>query len=191
MQLRESQARKSGHKPHSQLVWRPLSKMSPALLQALLLAEDDQFFHHSGFDFDQILIAFQKDWEAKKFAYGGSTLTQQLARTLYLSPRKNIFRKAKEALITVWLEQTLPKNRILEIYLNVVEWGRGIYGAEAASQHYFQKPASDLTADESVALVAILPSPRRWSPFSERTFMARRRTNLLEAMQKQGYTEEE
>jgi monofunctional biosynthetic peptidoglycan transglycosylase len=191
MMLRESQARGQRHKRRSVLVWRPLSQISPALVHALLLAEDDQFFQHSGFDLSQILVALQKDWQEKRFAYGGSTLTQQLARTLYLSPRKNILRKAKEAFITLWLEHTLSKTRILEIYLNVVEWGRGIYGAEAAARFYFRKPAKDLTPDESVALVSILPSPRRWSPFSERSFMARRRTNILEAMRKQGYINDE
>src|SRR5439155_17227406 len=127
------------------------------------------------------------DWEKKRFVYGGSTLTQQLARSLYLSPRKNLLRKAKEALITFLLESYLSKKRILELYLNVVEWGRGVYGAEAAAQAYFQKPASDLTADEAAALVSILPSPRRWNPASERAFIAGRRTRLVARMRAAGY----
>lgn len=188
MHLREEQAREKGIKrPRSVLIWRPLAAISPHLVHAVLLAEDDQFYRHSGFDFEQIEIAVRRNLEKKRFAYGGSTITQQLARTLYLSPRKSLLRKAKEALITVWMEAALSKRRILELYLNVVEWGPGIYGAEAASRHYFEKPAAELTPDEAVALALVLPSPRRWSPTSERAFMARRRTNLLDRMRKAGY----
>jgi len=182
MLLREREARARGTTPHSLLLWRPLTHFPPALIQALLSSEDDRFFHHGGFDFGHIKIALAEDWKQKRFVLGGSTLTQQLARTLYLSPRKNIFRKAKEAVITVWLERTLTKPRLLEIYLNVVEWGRDIYGAEAAARHYYHKSAAELSVDEAVALVAILPSPRRWSPHSERAFMAKQRMDILEQM---------
>jgi len=187
MKHREIQARRQGHKLHSIMRWRPLTQMPPALIHALLSSEDEKFYQHAGFDLDTILYALKKDWELKRFAVGGSTLTQQLARTLFLSSDKNVLRKLKEAVITVWLEQTLSKRRILELYLNVVEWGRGIYGAEAAAQYHFHKPVHELTVDECVALVAILPSPRRWSPSSERAFMARRRTNILEEMRHEGY----
>lgn len=186
-QLREAQAREKGRRAHSQMIWMPLTRISPNLVHAVLLAEDDTFYQHHGFDFEQLAIAVQKDWAQKRFVYGGSTITQQLARTLYLSPRKNVLRKAKEAVITLWLEAVLPKRRILELYLNVVEWGPNLYGAEAAAQDYFHKSASDLTPDEGVALASILPSPRRWSPVSERAFMARRRTLLLERMRQAGY----
>src|SRR6185437_4422092 len=138
-------------------------------------------------DFEQMRIAVQRDWAKKGFVYGGSTLTQQLARTLYLSPHKDLLRKAKEAVITVYLERTLAKRRILELYLNVVEWGRGIFGAEAAARHDFGVSAADLTPDQAVALASILPSPRRWRPSSERAFMARRRSQLTERMQAEGY----
>lgn len=187
MELREKEARAKGKKLRSQLLWRPLSQISPNLMHAVLLAEDDTFYQHKGFDFVQIEIAIQRNLEKGRYAYGGSTLTQQLARTLYLSPKKNIVRKLKEAVITFYLEQTLSKKRILEIYLNVVEWGSGVYGAEAASQRYFEKAAIDLTPDEAIALASILPSPRRWSPMSEKAFMARRRTQLYERMQRAGY----
>jgi monofunctional biosynthetic peptidoglycan transglycosylase len=93
----------------------------------------------------------------------------------------------KEAVLTVYLEATLSKKRILEIYLNVIEWGPGIFGAESAAEYYFWRSAAELTPDESVALASILPSPRRWNPFSEKAFMARRRTQLLERMQRAGY----
>jgi len=187
MELRKKEARLAHRKMKPELQWISLSRISPNLVHAILLAEDDTFYQHQGFDFEQIQIAVQRDWEQGKFVYGGSTITQQLARTLYLRPRKSLLRKAKEAVLTLYLEKTLSKKRILELYLNVIEWGPGIFGAEAAAQHYFQKSAADLSADEAVALASILPSPRRWSPFSEKAFMARRRTNLLGRMQRAGY----
>jgi monofunctional glycosyltransferase len=191
MQLREKQAKDAGKPLHLYYVWKPIAEISPNLMHALLLSEDDTFYQHNGFDMEQIQIAIKTDWEKKRFAYGGSTLTQQLARSLYLSPRKNLFRKAKEAFITVLLERYLTKNRIMELYLNVVEWGPGVFGAEAASQTYFQKPAKELSPDEAVALVSILPSPRRWSPTSERSFMTRRRSRLYSRMRREGYVPSE
>ena len=169
--------------------WTPMDDISPNLVHAIVLAEDDTFYQHHGFDYEQIQIAIERDLDKKKYVYGGSTITQQLARTLFLRPRKSILRKAKEAVLTIYLEKTLSKHRILEIYLNVIEWGPGIFGAEAAAQHYFSKDSRPRTSRrmEAVALalhLSILPSPRRWSPFSERAFMARRRTQLLERMQK-------
>jgi monofunctional biosynthetic peptidoglycan transglycosylase len=187
IQLRKKEARASHRKLKPQITWMPLNQISTHLVHAVLLAEDDTFYQHHGFDFEQIQIALAENLQKQKFAYGGSTITQQLARTLYLRPRKSILRKLKEAILTVYLEATLSKKRILELYLNVVEWGPGIFGAEAAAQYYFRKPASELTPDEAVALASILPSPRRWSPFSEKAFMARRRTQLIERMQKAGY----
>jgi monofunctional biosynthetic peptidoglycan transglycosylase len=187
MELRERQALELHHRLRTIYLWKDLKEISPNLVHAVLLSEDDTFYQHHGFDLEQIQVAIKLDWAKKRFVYGGSTITQQLARSLYLSPRKSLFRKAKEALITVLLEHYLSKRRIMELYLNVVEWGRGIYGAEAAAQAYFQKPAIDLTPDEAAALASILPSPRRWNPASERGFMARRRTRLVARMRAAGY----
>jgi monofunctional biosynthetic peptidoglycan transglycosylase len=187
IELRRADALDHGHKFNPVMTWKNLDEISPALVHAIILAEDDTFYQHHGFDLEQIHIALERNWAKKRYVYGGSTITQQLARTLFLRPRKTITRKLKEAVMTVYLESTLPKKRILEIYLNVIEWGPGIYGAEAASQYYFWKPASELTPDEAVALASILPSPRRWSPFSEKAFMSKRRTNLLERMMRAGY----
>jgi monofunctional biosynthetic peptidoglycan transglycosylase len=187
IELRKDEARRAGHKLRPQMIWKKMGEISPNLVHAVLLSEDDMFYQHHGFDLEQIQIAIAEDLEKQKYAYGGSTITQQLARTLFLRPHKSILRKVKEAILTVYLEYSLPKKRILELYLNVVEWGPGIYGAEAASEYYFSKPASDLSPDEAVSLASILPSPRRWSPFSEKAFMARRRTQLLDRMQKAGY----
>ena len=186
-QLREEQARKAGKSPHSVQQWRPIQFISPYLRQAVLLAEDDRFYQHEGFDLEQIRNAIQTDWQRQKFAYGGSTLTQQLARTLYLTPKKNLLRKMKEAIITWQLERHLTKRRILELYLNVVEWGPGIYGAEAASRHFFNKGADGLTPEEAVALAAILPSPRRWNPLSQKGFMNKRKTILYNRMVAAGH----
>jgi len=187
IELRKKEARAAHRRMKPEMVWKSSSQISPNLAHAILLAEDDTFYQHHGFDYEQIRIALAENIVKQKFAYGGSTITQQLARTLYLRPRKSILRKAKEAVLTLYLEHTLSKKRILELYLNVVEWGPGIFGAEAASQYYFSKPALELTPDEAVAMASILPSPRRWSPFSEKAFMARRRTQLTDRMQKAGY----
>lgn len=179
---REDQVRKKGKKPHSFMVWRDLNEISPHLRNAVVLAEDDTFFQHNGFDWTQLKRAIQTNWERKRFAFGASTLTQQLARTLFLSSHKNLLRKAKEALITRQLEKTLSKNRILELYLNMVEWGPNVYGAEAAALTYFQKPASELTPDEAISLAVVLPSPRRRNPTKETWYMAQRKAALYERM---------
>lgn len=180
--FREEQVRKLGKKPRSIMTWRRLDQISPHLVHAVVLSEDDTFFQHKGFDVEQIKRAARVNWERKRWAFGGSTITQQLARTLFLSSHKNLLRKAKEALVTRRLERTLPKNRILELYLNVVEWGPQVYGAEAASWYFFKKPAIDLTPEEAIALAAILPNPRRWNPLSEKKFMAGRKAILYDRM---------
>lgn len=185
--FREEQFQAKGRKPASRMEWRSLNQISPYLRHAVVLAEDDTFFTHRGFDLEQLKRAIQVNWERKKFAFGASTITQQLARTIYLSPRKSLLRKAKEALITRKMEQTLTKNRILELYLNTVEWGPQIYGIEAAAQHFYAKPASDLSVDEAISLAVILPSPRRFNPLSEKGFIASRKKILYERMVRANY----
>lgn len=180
--FREKKIRKAGGKPRSASTWRSLDQISHYLIHAVVLSEDDTFFTHKGFDFAQIKRALRINWERKRFVFGGSTLTQQLARTLYLSNNKNLLRKVKEALITLRLEKTLSKKRIIELYLNVVEWGPQVYGAEAASRHFFNKSALELTVEEAISLAAILPSPRRWDPLSEKNYMIRRKSVLYNRM---------
>lgn len=141
--------------------WVPLSQISSTLPRAVIAAEDDMFYEHEGYNWEAIVKAAKYDWKKKKLARGASTLTQQLARNLYLSKSKNPFRKIKELMIALKLERELTKDRILEIYLNVVEWGPGVYGAEAASQYYFHHPASRLSASESAFLASILPNPKK------------------------------
>lgn len=143
-----------------QHAWVSGDHLSPFLARAVVAAEDDQFFEHPGFDWAAIRRAIRINWARREFAFGGSTITQQVAKNLYLSPAKNPLRKVKELLIALKLERDLGKHRILEIYLNVVEWGDGIYGAEAAAQHYFGRAAGRVSPEQAAFLASILPNPR-------------------------------
>lgn len=131
-----------------------------------------------------IVEAAERDWAAKSFEYGGSTISQQLVKNLYLSSEKSPIRKIKEALITSVMEAKLKKRRILEVYLNVVEWGGGIYGAEAAADHYFSKPAAELAPQEAAFLAAILPAPRYYQNRRSTPYLRKRIDSILQAMQK-------
>lgn len=165
-------------------IWKPLSKISPHLQRAVIVAEDASFFQHEGFDWEGIKDAAVRDLEAGTLKKGGSTITQQLAKNLYLSTEKTILRKAKEALITRELEHHLTKKRILELYLNVAEWGRGVYGAEAATRHHFGKSASDLTPEEAALLAAILPAPAHYDPLHMTRYLSVRQAQILRWMNK-------
>ena len=179
MEARQAQAAAQGHTIGRHWTWMPLSRISPSLRQAVVAAEDASFFTHEGFDWEGIKEAAKYNLEAGELKRGGSTITQQLAKNLYLSPERSLLRKAREALITRLLEHHLTKERILELYLNVAEWGQGIYGAEAAARHHFKKSAHDLTADEAAWLAAILPSPRRYDPIRKTTALTRRHERIL------------
>jgi len=164
MRQREAEARVKGKKATIYQTWMPYTLISSALKSAILIGEDDAFYQHEGYDVEQIKESFTKNWEEKRFARGASTITQQLAKNLYLSTSKSPLRKLTEFLIARRLEEGLSKRRIFEIYLNVIEWGDGIYGAEAASRTYFRKPARDLTIREAALLAASIPNPRRMNP---------------------------
>lgn len=196
MKYRMKQWEREGKKIKIKKIWIPINQISPYLIKAVLIAEDDKFYRHSGFDIEGIKKAIEKDIKEKKLKYGGSTITQQLAKNLYLNPSKNPIRKFQEAIITWRLEKTLSKKRILELYLNVAEWGEGIFGAEAASRHYFGKSASQLTAREAARLAACLPNPIKYSPVGNSRFIERRANLIYFIMQKRGiikpeYTEPE
>lgn len=178
MDAREAQAMQQGRSIGRQWVWVPLSRISPHLRHAVVAAEDASFYTHEGFDWEGIRGAALSNLEAGEMKRGGSTITQQLAKNLYLSSERSLLRKAREALITRSLERHLTKKRILELYLNVAEWGKGIYGAEAAARHHFRKASRDLTADEAAWLAAILPSPRRYDPLRKTTFLTRRHDRI-------------
>jgi monofunctional glycosyltransferase len=183
-------------------VWLPLERISPNLQRAVLAGEDTNFTTHHGFDYQAIQKAWdQAQREAAKearqegdsendwlpylpdFKRGASTITQQLAKNLYLSSQRSFIRKGQEAMITLFLEQLLSKRRILEIYLNVIEWGDGIYGAEAAAQHYFHKPAASLAANEAAFLSAMIPNPRTvFNPQLNARRVGRRQRIILRGM---------
>ena len=155
MRLRAEEAEAEGRRFRLKYSPVPLSQISPSVQRAIRVAEDAAFFQHQGFDWFEVRQAVGKAWEEGEAPRGASTITQQLARNLYLSPRRNLFRKIREALITERLEAQLSKRRIFELYLNVIEWGSGIYGAEAAARYYYHVPAADLTREEAARLAAV------------------------------------
>lgn len=179
IEYRLSEAKANGQEPKKYMIWQPIEQISPNLQKAVLAGEDSRFFEHDGFDWEAIEKAWDEavkegekeakaegdydpnDWipPMPNFKRGASTVTQQLAKNLYLSEERNFLRKGREAAITYFLERNLSKKRILEIYLNVIEWGDGIYGAEAAARTYFKKSASQLTPQEAAYLSAMIPSP--------------------------------
>jgi monofunctional glycosyltransferase len=186
MKYREREWAEKGRKIRIQQIWVSLSKVSPYLVKAVLIAEDDKFWRHEGFDYEAIREAIEKDIRSRKFKFGGSTISQQLARNLYLSPAKNPFRKIAEAVITWRMEKVLPKRRILELYLNGIEWGEGLYGVEAASRHYYGKPSSDLTPREASRLAAVLPNPRRYNPAGNQRYVVNRSNLIYDMMVQRG-----
>jgi monofunctional biosynthetic peptidoglycan transglycosylase len=164
-------------KPKVEWRWVPYSRISPHFKRAVLAGEDLRFFGHHGFDDEEIKAALQDAWDEKELPRGASTLTQQLAKNLWLSPSYNPLRKVKEAILTHQLESRLSKRRILELYLNVVELGPGIYGAEAAARHYYGKSAAGLSERQAAELAASLPAPTVWHPGSaSRGYRAHTRT---------------
>lgn len=182
MKYREAEWQRAGKKYRIQQAWVPLSRISPYIKKAVLIAEDDKFWSHEGFDYEAIQKAIEKDIKLKKFKLGGSTISQQLAKNLFLSPSKNPVRKIREAVITYRMERALSKKRILELYLNVAEWGdRGIFGIEAASMHYYGKHSSELGPEEAARLAAILPNPRKYNPLGESRYVLHR-SNLIYAI---------
>ena len=182
MESRQAQAKAQGRRTSRHWVWVPLSRIPVHLRHAVVAAEDALFFTHEGFDWEGMKDAALYDLEKGELKRGGSTITQQLAKNLYLSSERSLLRKIHEAMITRSLEQHLTKERILELYLNVAEWGNGVYGAEAAARHHFHKPAHDLTVDEAVWLAAILPSPLRYDPLRKTPALSRRYERILQRM---------
>ena len=142
--------------------WVPYEQISVHLKRAVIAAEDDKFVDHEGFDWEGIQKAIEKNQKKGKAVAGGSTISQQLAKNLFLSPARSYFRKAEEAIITVMIETLWDKRRILEVYLNVVEWGNGIFGCEAAAQRYYRIPAAQLAPAQAARLAVMLPNPRKY-----------------------------
>lgn len=186
MKYRQKQAVKQEKNLDIKQEWVPLTHIAPFLVNAVVIAEDDKFWTHRGFDFDAIKKAIEKNWKSKSLRYGGSTITQQLVKNLHLSPAKNPVRKIREAILTWRMERKLEKERILEIYLNIIEWGDGIFGIQAASRHYFQKTASSLIPEESAWLAAVIPSPRRYGRLNRSPYLEKRTREILGIMAKRG-----
>lgn len=203
IEYRLSEAQAEGKEPTKYQIWMPMEQISPNLQKAVLAGEDARFFEHHGFDWDAIQKAWEEaqkegekeakaegdfdpnDWipPMPSFKRGASTLTQQLAKNLYLSEDRNFLRKGREAIITYFLERELSKKRIMEIYLNVIEWGDGIYGAEAASRYYFKKSASALSPNEAAYLSAMIPSPLNvFNPKKNPKRVVRRQKAVLRGM---------
>lgn len=164
MQRREAEFARRGEGTRLDWTLVPLSRISPWLRRAVVVAEDARFWNHKGVDWRAVREALEKDWKEKRLDHGASTITQQLAKNLYLSPARTPWRKLREWAIAWKLEKALSKRRILELYLNVVEFGRRTYGAEAAAERYFGKPAALLSREEAATLAAVIPSPRIYDP---------------------------
>jgi monofunctional biosynthetic peptidoglycan transglycosylase len=179
IELRRAQARDAGKKFRLSWTYVPSDRIAQSLKDAVVMSEDGSFWRHQGVDWEAVDEAVRVNLAKGRFAYGGSTITQQLARNLYLSPSKNPLRKAKEALIAWRLERALGKRRILELYLNIAEWGPGVFGCEAAARRYFGKSAAELTYEEAAALASVLPSPRKWHPVNRSRRVERRVQRLL------------
>ena len=191
IEKRKKEYIRKGEKPKEYRIWVPYNQVSDYLKKAILVGEDINFFSHKGIDYEEIKESIKIDWKKKKFVRGASTITQQLVRNLYLSTSKNPLRKIKEILIAFRLEKALSKTRIFELYLNLVEWGEGIYGCEAASRAYFGKSCSDLTPDEAIRMSTSLPFPRKYPPISTAKRFERRRKIIYNRMLKYGFIPKE
>jgi monofunctional biosynthetic peptidoglycan transglycosylase len=191
MRQREEEARRAGQTPRIEQSWAPLSRVSRHLIHAVLASEDQKFFGHEGVDWDAVQKAIDEDRRGFRFARGGSTITQQLAKNLYFTTHRTVVRKLREVIVARWLEEELGKKRILELYLNVIEWGDGIYGAQAAALRYYGKPVSALDEVEAAGLAAMIPNPRRIHPRLSPKRHARAQRRVLWLMRSAGYLKRE
>jgi len=185
--LMQQRAAERGTKPATIRSWSSYNSISAHLRNAVIVSEDGAFFQHSGIDYYELKEAIKRDWEEGRFARGASTITQQLAKNLYLSTSKNPLRKIREFFIARELEKKLTKQRIFEIYLNVIEWGDGVYGIGPASQRYFGKGPGALQPEEAAVLAAMIPSPRSYTPAKGVTsYLKKRKDELLNRMMRYG-----
>lgn len=185
MQYRQEQWAQENRDMHITHKWVKMKNISPNIIKAVLIGEDDGFWKHDGFDVKGMEAAIERSIKKGTLA-GGSTISQQLSKNLYLSPSKNPVRKIKEAIITWRIEKTLSKRRILEIYLNIAEWGDGIFGIEAAARHYYHKSAKNLTAQEASQLAAVLPNPIKYNPTGNQKYVKNRSHIILKIMKRRG-----
>ncbi len=186
MRQRIREAELEGKQIRIRQQWIPLARIPKHMIDAVVVAEDGTFFSHNGFDWYEVQESIEKNIQKKRAVRGASTITQQLVKNLYLSTSKDPIRKGKEALITVLLERSLTKNRILEIYLNVIEWGHGVFGVEAAARTFFGKSASELNLEEATRLAAVIPSPLKHKPSDNSRYVTRRKGIVLARMRARG-----
>ena len=191
MRERDAEARRAGHGLRIDQRSIPYERISPLLRRAVLVAEDDAFFTHGGLDWHEIQASARRNLEAGRVVRGGSTITQQLARNLYLGDERTLSRKLKEVFLALRIERSLTKRRIFELYLNLIEWGDGIYGAEAAAQRYFGVSAADLGPREAVLLAAVIINPRRYSPLDPGRRIERRVRLIASRLRRRGDLGEE
>lgn len=182
MEIRLAELREK--KPDAQLKkqWVPYERVSVHLKRALIAAEDAKFADHEGFDWDGIQKALEKNQKKGRFVAGGSTISQQLAKNLFLSPNRSIYRKGEEAIITLMLETIWSKRRIFEVYINVIEWGNGVFGAEAAARHYFGISAAQLGPEQAAKLASMVPAPRYYDRNRNAPGLMKRTAIILERM---------
>lgn len=171
-----------GRKPLIKQKWVPINKISKHLQRAVIVSEDATFYGHEGFDWEGIKVAAHKNLREGRVVAGGSTISQQLAKNLYLSTKRTPWRKGQEAVITLMLEKNLEKRRIFEIYLNVIEWGDGVFGAEAAARHYFGVSAAKLTPRQAAKLAAMIPNPRYYDKHRKDRRLLRKSRIILARM---------
>jgi monofunctional biosynthetic peptidoglycan transglycosylase len=183
MRQRAEEARRAGRTPRRVQTWVPLGRVSRHLIRAVLASEDQKFFGHDGVDWQAIQKSMDEDRKKGRFARGGSTITQQLAKNLFFTTSKSLTRKLRELVAARWMEQDLSKRRILELYLNVIEWGDGIYGAEAAARRWYGKSAADLGEEEAAGLAGMIPNPRRINPGVSPARFARAQRRVMWLMQ--------
>ncbi|MDH4184006.1 MAG: monofunctional biosynthetic peptidoglycan transglycosylase, partial [Nitrospinota bacterium] len=186
IELRKAQWRQKGLEKTPYQRWVPYDKISPYLTMAVTIAEDDGFWWHGGLDLEAIRNALETNLGKGKIKFGGSTITQQLAKNMYLTPEKTARRKMVEAALAIRMERTMSKRRILELYLNVVEWGDGVFGADAAARRWFGVGARNLTPEQAARLAAVLPSPLKLDPTKDGGYVERRAGQLVEEMKKRG-----
>jgi monofunctional biosynthetic peptidoglycan transglycosylase len=191
MEQRKQELRAAGMSDALLYTFVRYDRISPYLRRAVLVAEDNDFYEHQGVDVKAMKEAIQRDWQRRKITHGGSTITQQLAKNLYLSPSRNPLRKVKEYFLARSLERNLSKKRILELYLNVVEMGERVYGAEAASRFYFQRSAASLSPQQAALLAGCLPNPRVMNPGAPNKRLRWRQRMILSRMRRWGYLMEE
>ncbi len=186
IRTRDQAARSQGKKPRHRQYWVSLGSIAPRAVDAVIASEDASFFMHHGIDFEELKKVLDQAWEKRSLGRGASTITQQLAKNLWLSGDRSLLRKVKELILARHLEDALPKKRILELYLNVVEWGNGVYGIEAGSREHFGVSASQLSVGQGAVLAAMLPSPRRWTPERHSSALRKRALWIVDRLEKTG-----